>query len=80
MLNMTASPSRPLLTGFAGAMAMAAAMGFGRFIYTPILPGMIAGIPLSAADAGMIAAGNFAGYLSAPFFLLMAGPPAARGR
>ncbi len=39
-------------------------MGFGRFFYTPILPGMISGVPLSAADAGLIAAGNFAGYLA----------------
>ena len=65
MLQMnTGYSSRPLLIGFAGAIAMAAAMGFGRFFYTPILPGMIAGIPLSAADAGYIAAGNFAGYLA----------------
>ncbi len=60
----TSYSSRPLLIGFAGAIAMAAAMGFGRFVYTPILPGMISGIPLSAADAGTIAAGNFAGYLA----------------
>jgi len=56
--------SRPLLIGFAGAICMAAAMGFGRFFFTPILPGMMSGIPLSAADAGTIAAGNFAGYLA----------------
>ena len=42
---------------------MAAAMGFGRFFYTPVLPGMMSGLSLSAADAGLIAAGNFAGYL-----------------
>lgn len=58
------SPEHPLLVGFAGAVAMAAAMGFGRFFFTPVLPGMMSGIPLSAAEAGLIAGGNFAGYLA----------------
>jgi MFS family permease len=53
----------PVMAGLAGGLAMAAAMGFGRFFYTPVLPGMMSGLPLSAADAGLIAAGNFAGYL-----------------
>ncbi len=65
------------LVGLSGAIAMAAAMGFGRFFYTPVLPGMIAGIPISSADAGYIAAGNFAGYLAGA---ILAGQGWAAGR
>lgn len=57
------SHSRILMIGFAGALAMACSQGFGRFLYTPVLPGMISDLSLKASDAGLIAAGNFAGYL-----------------
>lgn len=44
-------------------LAMMAAMGIGRFVYTPILPIMVDDLGLEAAQAGMVASINFLGYL-----------------
>ncbi|MXN65752.1 YbfB/YjiJ family MFS transporter [Stappia sp. GBMRC 2046] len=60
---MKPAPGSPVLLALAGFLALATAMGIGRFALTPILPFMIEGIPLSTADAGFIASANYLGYL-----------------
>jgi predicted MFS family arabinose efflux permease len=48
---------------FGGLLALAAAIGIGRFVYTPILPVMLESLGWSKATAGLVASANFLGYL-----------------
>ena len=71
MLNyLTAQPPAPELCrteaisiALGGSIALAAAVGIGRFVYTPVLPAMVEALGLSKSGAGLIASTNFLGYL-----------------
>ncbi len=60
---MTKATTGAVPVAIGGLVALAAAMGIGRFVYTPILPFMAEGVPLTQAEAGVIASANFLGYL-----------------
>jgi predicted MFS family arabinose efflux permease len=68
---------RSLALACGGLAAMAAALGIGRFVYTPILPAMLGALNWSKSDAGLVASANFLGYFVGA---LLAGHSSAAAR
>lgn len=55
--------ARTTTVALAGTLLMAAAVGIGRFAYTPLLPPMQETLGWSVSQAGDIASANFLGYM-----------------
>jgi len=53
----------PAWSAAGGLFALAAALGIGRFVFTPILPLMIEDLGMTKTSAGLLASSNNAGYL-----------------
>ncbi len=77
---MTLKRQMPFRTLAGGGLALAAAMGIGRFAYTPILPAMQRAADLSTAKAGVLASANYAGYLVGALLVATVPPGVARRR
>ena len=69
---------RPVSLSIGGLLALAAALGIGRFVYTPILPHMMGSLDLTSPQAGLIASSNFLGYLMGAVFAAHSLPGGAR--
>jgi MFS family permease len=53
----------PLAIALAGLVSLAAAMGIGRFAFTPLLPIMLAERSIDIGGASLLASANYLGYL-----------------
>ena len=64
----------PVLAVAVGMLGLAAAMGIGRFAFTPLMPLMQEHSGLTLAQGGWLAAANYAGYLAGALLCVFANP------
>jgi MFS family permease len=69
----------PGLAVVVGLLGLAAAMGIGRFAFTPLMPLMQAHSELTLAQGGWLAAANYAGYLVGALVCVLANPGPGAG-
>jgi hypothetical protein len=55
---------RPLVLAFGGLVALASAVGIGRFVYNPILPLMVEDLSMTKAAASLLASATFLSCLA----------------
>lgn len=80
---MPESPAPPLQAWqvlLGGVCALVLTIGLARFAYTPLLPQMHAQAGLGVADGGLLAAINYAGYMSGALLAAWIESPAWRRR
>ncbi|STK24043.1 putative permease [Escherichia coli] len=59
-------------TALFGMLVLTLGMGLGRFLYTPMLPVMMAEGAFSFSQLSWIASGNYAGYLAGSLLFRLA--------
>ncbi|MDE0204612.1 MAG: YbfB/YjiJ family MFS transporter [Candidatus Tectomicrobia bacterium] len=70
----------PAALALAGLLSLVVAIGIGRFVYTPILPYMTAGLGLAKSQAGLLASANYLGYLLGALAVARRAPPGDQRR
>ena len=77
-MNRRISAPSATVAATVGLLALASAMGIGRFSLTPILPLMQQDMGLTLAQGGWLATGNYLGYLAGALICMAFTPRPAR--
>jgi predicted MFS family arabinose efflux permease len=68
----------PIALALGGLIAIAIAVGIGRFVYTPILPWMVDDLGMTKSAAGALASANLIGYFTGALAAARANLPGSR--